>query len=115
MLRLVGKINLDNYDDKKILGHEETFKERIKKRKEQLLKFNSQISPIYATYKSKPNSLKKLKKFLNLSQTIILNQRINAGMNFGSLKQTNIEKLLKNYLKILKKFIFVMDIIEFRP
>ena len=27
---IVGKINLDNYDDKKILGHEETFSDRIK-------------------------------------------------------------------------------------
>ena len=49
LLGIVGKINLENYDDKKILGHEETFLERIKKRKEQLLKFNSQISPIYTT------------------------------------------------------------------
>ena len=47
-------------DDKKILGHEETFVERIRKRKEQLLKFNTQISPIYTTYKTTPNSLKKL-------------------------------------------------------
>ena len=51
LLGIVGKINLDNYDDQKILGHEETFVERIKKRKEQLLKFNSQISPIYTAYK----------------------------------------------------------------
>ena len=50
LLGIVGKINLDNYDDKKILGHEETFVERIKKRKEQLLKFNSQISPISVSY-----------------------------------------------------------------
>ena len=62
LLGIVGKINLDNYDDKKILGHEETFVERIKKRKEQLLKFNSQISPIYTTYKTTPNSLKKLNR-----------------------------------------------------
>ena len=33
LLGIVGKINLDNYDDKKILGHEETFAERIKKEK----------------------------------------------------------------------------------
>ena len=35
LLGIVGKINLENYDNKKILGHEETFVERIKKRKEQ--------------------------------------------------------------------------------
>ena len=61
LLGIVGKINLNNYDDKKILGHEETFVERIKKRKEQLIKFNSQISPIYTTYKINQTSLKKLK------------------------------------------------------
>ena len=44
LLGIIGKINLENYDDKKILGHEETFVERIRERKEQLLKFNSQIS-----------------------------------------------------------------------
>ena len=60
LLGIVGKINLDNYDNKKILGHEETFAERIKKRKEQLIKFNSQISPVYTTYKSTQSSLKKL-------------------------------------------------------
>ena len=70
LLGIVGKINLKNYDDKKILGHEETFLERIKKRKEQLLKFNSQISPIYTTYKSKPNSLKKLNK--SFSSTVFM-------------------------------------------
>ena len=62
LLGIVGKINLENYDDKKILGHEETFVERIRKRKEQLLKFNSQISPVYTTYKTTPNSLKKLNR-----------------------------------------------------
>ncbi len=62
LLGIVGKINLENYDDKKILGHEETFVERIRKRKEQLLKFNCQISPIYTTYKTTPNSLKKLNR-----------------------------------------------------
>ena len=60
LLGIIGKINLENYDDKKILGHEETFVERIKKRKEQLLKFNSQISPIYTIYKIKASSLKEL-------------------------------------------------------
>jgi uncharacterized protein (DUF1015 family) len=71
LLGIVGKINLNNYDDKKILGHEETFIERIKKRKAQLLKFNSQLTPIYTTYKTKQTSLKKLKKFSSLNQIII--------------------------------------------
>ena len=34
LLGIVGKINLKNYDDKKILGHEETFPDRIRKRKQ---------------------------------------------------------------------------------
>ena len=62
LLGIVGKINLKNYDDKKILGHEETFPERIRKRKQQLIRFNTQISPIYTTYKLNKLSLSKLRK-----------------------------------------------------
>ena len=71
LLGIVGKINLKNYDDKKILGHEETFVERIKKRKEQLLKFNSQISPIYTTYKTTQKSLMKLNDFFTTQSSCL--------------------------------------------
>ena len=108
LLGIVGKINLENYDDKKILGHEETFLERIKKRKEQLLKFNSQISPIYTTYKSKPNSLKKLNNIFKYKPDYNFKSEDKCRHELWVVKTANIEKLLKNYLKNIKK-IYICD------
>ena len=108
LLGIVGKINLDNYDDKKILGHEETFVKRIKKRKEQLLKFNSQISPIYTTYKSNPNLLKKLNNFFRFKPDYNFKSEDKCRHEFWVVKKSNIEKLLVNYLKNIKK-IYICD------
>ena len=108
LLGIVGKINLDNYDDKKILGHEETFVKRIKKRKEQLLKFNSQISPIYTTYKSNPNSLKKLNNFFRFKPDYNFKSEDKCRHELWVIKKSNIEKLLLNYLKNIKK-IYICD------
>ena len=108
LLGIVGKINLDNYDDKKILGHEETFVERIKKRKEQLLKFNSQISPIYTTYKSKTNSLKKLNHIFKYKPDYNFKSEDKCRHELWVVKNANTEKLLKNYLKNIKK-IYICD------
>ena len=108
LLGIVGKINLDNYDDKKILGHEETFVERIKKRKEQLLKFNSQISPIYTTYKSTPRSLRKLNNFFKFKSDYNFKSKDKCRHELWVVKKTNTEKLLKKYLKNIKK-IYICD------
>ena len=108
LLGIVGKINLDNYDDKKILGHEETFVERIKKRKEQLLKFNSQISPIYTAYKSNPSSLKKLKNIFKFKPDYSFNSKDKCRHELWVVKKISVEKLLKNYLKNIKK-IYICD------
>ena len=108
LLGIVGKINLDNYDDKKILGHEETFVKRIKKRKEQLLKFNSQISPIYTTYKSNPNSLKKLKNIFKFKPDYNFKSVDKCRHEFWVVKKSNIEKLLVKYIKNIKK-IYICD------
>ena len=108
LLGIVGKINLDNYDDKKILGHEETFAERIKKRKEQLLKFNSQISPIYTVYKSNPNSLKKLNNIFKFKPDYNFISKDKCRHELWVVKKSNIEKLLKKYLKNIKK-IYICD------
>ena len=108
LLGIVGKINLENYDDKKILGHEETFVERIRKRKEQLLKFNSQISPIYTTYKSKPNSLKKLNNIFKYKPDYNFKSEDKCRHELWVIKKTNTEKLLKNYIKNIKK-IYICD------
>ncbi len=108
LLGIVGKINLDNYDDKKILGHEETFEERIKKRKEQLLKFNSQISPIYTTYKTTPNSLKKLINIFKFRPDYNFKSKDKCRHELWVVKKNNIEKLLRNYLKSINK-IYICD------
>jgi uncharacterized protein (DUF1015 family) len=108
LLGIVGKINLENYDDKKILGHEETFKERIKKRKEQLLKFNSQISPIYTAYKSNPNSLKKLKNIFKFKPDYNFKSKDKCRHELWVVKKKNTEKLLKKYLVNIKK-IYICD------
>ena len=114
LLGIVGKINLENYDDKKILGHEETFEERIKERKEQLLKFNSQISPIYTTYKSKKNSLKKLNNIFKYKPDYNFKSEDKCRHELWVVKSANIEKLLKNYLKNIKiNYIVVSSIIVF--
>ena len=108
LLGIVGKINLENYDDKKILGHEETFLERIKKRKEQLLKFNSQISPIYTTYKTTPNSLKKLNRIFKHKPNYNFKSKDKCRHELWVVKNNNIEKLLRNYLKNINK-IYICD------
>jgi len=108
LLGIVGKINLDNYDDKKILGHEETFVERIKKRKEQLLKFNSQISPIYTAYKSTPNSLKKLKNIFRFKSDYNFRSKDKCRHELWVVNKLNKVRLLKNYLKNIKK-IYICD------
>ncbi len=108
LLGIVGKINLENYDDKKILGHEETFVERIKKRKEQLLKFNIQISPIYTAYKSNLNSLKKLNNIFKYKPDYNFKSEDKCRHELWVVKKANIEKLLKKYLKNIKK-IYICD------
>ena len=108
LLGIVGKINLDNYDDKKILGHEETFKQRIKKRKEQLLKFNTQISPIYTVYKSTTNSLRKLNSFFKFKPDYNFKSIDKCRHELWVIKKTNTEKLLKKYLANIKK-LYICD------
>ncbi len=108
LLGIVGKINLENYDDKKILGHEETFVERIRKRKEQLLKFNSQISPIYTTYKTNSNSLKKLNRIFKFKPDYNFTSKDKCRHELWVVKKNSIEKLLRNYLKSIKK-IYICD------
>ncbi len=48
---ILGKVNLNKYDNKNILGHEETFKDRVTERKKQILNISTQVGPIYTAYK----------------------------------------------------------------
>ncbi len=108
LLGIVGKINLNNYDDEKILGHEETFVERIKKRKEQLIKFNSQISPIYTTYKIDQTSLKKLKNLFKSKSDYNIKSKDNCTHELWVVRKENLEKLVKNFIKNINK-IYICD------
>ena len=48
---IMGKVDLNKYDNKNILGHEETFKNRVSERKRQILNISTQVGPIYTAYR----------------------------------------------------------------
>ena len=99
LLGIVGKINLENYDDKKILGREKTFSTRIKKRKEQLIKFNSQITPIYTTYKTNKLYLAKLKKLFRSKPDYSLKSKDKCKHELWAVSRSKLKKLVQNYKK----------------
>ena len=105
---ILGKIDLNKYDNKNILGHEETFKNRVLERKRQILNISTQIGPIYTAYKQN----KKLNDFL---KKITKSKPI---YSFRSLDKFNHQvwivdkeinlKSLKNFIKKIKK-IYICD------
>jgi len=105
---IVGKINLNNYDDKKILGHEETFIDRIKIRKEQLLKFNTQISPIFTAYKVSNKSLLNLKKLFKSTPNYNLQTKDKCNHKLWVISNKDKKKSIENYLTKIKK-IYICD------
>ena len=105
---IVGKINLDNYDDKKILGHEETFSDRIRKRKKQLIKFNTQISPIYTAYKINFKKKVKLNKLFMGKATYRLRSKDDCMHEMWIINKESRKKIVENYLKRIKR-IFICD------
>ena len=108
LLGIVGKINLNNYDDKKILGHEKTFSYRVKKRKEQLLKFNSQITPIYTTYKSNKLSIKKLKYLFRSKPDYRLKSKDKCKHELWTVDKLKFKRSIQNYLKKIQR-IYICD------
>ena len=105
---ILGKVDLNKYDNKNILGHEETFKNRVLERKRQILNISTQIGPIYTAYKQN----KKLNDFL---KKITKTKPI---YSFRSLDKFNHQvwivdkeinlKSLKNFIKKIKK-IYICD------
>ncbi len=105
---ILGKVDLNKYDNKNILGHEETFKNRVLERKRQILNISTQIGPIYTAYKQN----KKLNDFL---KKITKSKPI---YSFRSLDKFNHQvwivdkeinlKSLKNFIKKIKK-IYICD------
>ena len=108
LLGIVGKINLVNYDDKKILGHEKTFLERIKKRKEQLLKFKRQITPIYTTYKTDRLSLTKLKALFKSKPDYNVKSKDKCKHELWAVDKSKLKKSIQNYLNKIRK-IYICD------
>ena len=105
---LLGKVDLNKYDNKNILGHEETFKSRVLERKKQILNISTQIGPIYTAYKQNRHLNDFIKK-ITKSKPIY---------SFKSLDKFNhqiwvVEKeknliSLKNFIKKIKK-IYICD------
>jgi len=95
---ILGKVNLNKYDNKNILGHEETFKNRVSERKKQLLNISTQVGPIYTAYKKN----KHLQNFLTKIT------KSNPIYSFKSLDKFNHQVWIvdnEKNLKTLKIFI----------
>jgi len=102
---ILGKIDLNNYDNKNILGHEETFKNRVLERKKQILNISTQVGPIYTAYKYNKN----------LQNFLIKVTKSKPIYSFKSLDKFNHqvwivdrEKNLKNFIKKINK-IYICD------
>ena len=103
---IIGRIDLSNYDDKYILGHEETFKKRVFERKKQMLNISAQIGPIYTTYKNnghlniflkKLTKLKPLYSFKSIDKFLHQIWIVNSDKNLKNLKNL-IKKIKKIYI-----------------
>ena len=102
---ILGTVDLKNYDDKNILGHEETFKNRVIERKKQMLNISTQIGPIYTTYKYN----KKLNNFLsNLIKSKPIYSFKSLDKFIHQVWAVNQNKNLKNLIKKITK-IYVCD------
>lgn len=108
LMGIVGKIDLKNYDDKKILGHEETFANRINQRKIQLFEFNNQISPIYTTYKANPKLIDNLNKLFKNKPDYKVKTDDNCLHQLSVVDDSNKIKMIKSYLNKIKK-IYICD------
>ena len=105
---IMGKVDLNKYDNKSILGHEETFKNRVSERKRQILNISTQIGPIYTAY--------KYNKYLQNFLTKIT--KLKPIYSFRSLDKFNHQvwivdkeknlKFLKNFIKKINK-IYICD------
>ena len=105
---IIGRVDLSKYDDKYILGHEETFKKRVIERKKQMLNISTQIGPIYTTYKYN-NNLNIFLKNLTKSKPLYSFKSIDKFLH--QIWVVNKEKNLKNLKKLIKKIkkIYICD------
>ena len=102
---ILGKIDLNNYDNKNILGHEETFKKRVFERKKQILNISTQVGPIYTAYKYN----KYLQNFLiKVTKSKPIYSFKSLDKFYHQVWIVNREKNLKNFIKKINK-IYICD------
>ena len=102
---IIGRIDLKMYDDKNILGHEDTFKNRVKERKKQILNISTQIGPIYSAYKYNKN-LNNF--FLSIIKSKPIYSFRSLDKFFHQIWIVNETKSLKKLIKKIKK-LYICD------
>ena len=105
---ILGKVDLNKYDNKNILGHEETFKNRVSERKKQILNISTQVGPIYTAYKHN-NYLQKFLTKITKSTPIYSFKSLDKFNHQVWIvdKEKNLESL-KNLIKKINK-IYICD------
>ena len=104
---ILGKIDLNNYDNKNILGHEETFKNRVFERKKQILNISTQVGPIYTAYKYNNYLQNFLNKITKLKPIYSFKSLDKYNHQVWIVDRENL-KTLKNLIKKINK-IYICD------
>ena len=105
---IIGKTNLSNYNDKNILGHEETFESRVSERKKQIANLSTQIGPIFTTYKKNSNLKKTLNKIIKFKPTYSFKSFDKCKHELWVLNNEKKLKEIKRKLKTVKK-LYICD------
>jgi uncharacterized protein (DUF1015 family) len=105
---IIGKTNLSNYNDKNILGHEETFESRVSEREKQIANLSTQIGPIFTTYKKNSNLKKTLNKIIKFKPTYSFKSFDKCKHELWVLNNEKKLKEIKRKLKTVKK-LYICD------
>ncbi len=105
---ILGKIDLNKYDNKNILGHEETFKNRVLERKRQILNISTQIGPIYTAYRNNKKLNNFLKKITKLKPIYSFRSLDKFNHQLWIVDKEKNLKSLKTFIKKIKK-IYICD------
>ena len=104
---ILGKVNLNKYDNKNILGHEETFKNRVSERKKQILNISTQVGPIYTAYKYN-NYIQNFLNKITKSKPIYSFKSLDKYNHQVWIVDRENLKTLKNLIKKINK-IYICD------
>jgi len=105
---IVGKVSLSNYNNKNILGHEETFENRVSERKKQIVNLSTQIGPIFTTYKGNSNLKKTLNKIIKFKPTYSFKSFDKCKHELWVLNNEKKLKEIKKKLKTIKR-LYICD------